>query len=58
MSMKLSMCRSVALVAMLSNCAVAAPFETVVHGTCAGDVRIVCNDAEGGDIFSQGVFIS
>ena len=47
MSIKLSMCRSVALVAMLSNCAVAAPFETVVHGTCAGDVRIVCNDADG-----------
>ncbi len=47
MSMKLSMCRSVALIAMLSNCAVAAPFETVVHGTCAGDVRIVCNDVDG-----------
>ena len=47
MRMKLSTCGSVALVAMLANCAVAAPFETVVRGTCAGDVRIVCEDADG-----------
>ena len=34
-------------VVLFSAVCVAAPYETVVRGTCAGDVRVVCKEADG-----------
>ena len=39
--------RNALAVFMAVNCVVAAAFETEVRDTCAGDVRIVCKNADG-----------
>ena len=37
----------VSFIAMVTSIAFAAPFDAVLRGTCAGDVRIACADAKG-----------
>ena len=52
--------RNALAVFMVAHCVVAAAFETEVRDTCAGDVRIVCKNADGwrfdvGKVSSGGV---